>query len=99
MKSINVQRNFGYRVRGLRLEKKLSQEKLAILMEMDRTYASRIERGLANVSLKTLVKLSEVLEVEIGEMMRDVATLDYREYYRVLLNEDEEELEDSENEE
>lgn len=37
--------------------------------EIDRTYASQIERGIGNPSLKVLCALSEVLGVSLGELL------------------------------
>ena len=46
-----VLKKFGEQIRLLRTESGLSQEKLAELCGMDRTYISGIERGIRNVSL------------------------------------------------
>ena len=47
----------------------LSQEELADLVEIDRTYASQIERGVANPSLKVLCKLADVLEISLSQLL------------------------------
>ena len=50
-------------VRGLRQGRGLSQEAMALEAEIDRTYASQIERGVGNPSLKVICALAEVLKV------------------------------------
>jgi len=57
------------RVKTLRLEAGLSQEKLALEADIDRTYASQIERAIGNPSLKVICKLAEVLNVSPLELL------------------------------
>lgn len=47
----------------------LSQEGLADLAGMHRTYVSEIERGLRNPSYRNLVKLAAALEVSLSELV------------------------------
>lgn len=47
----------------------LSQEGLADLAEMHRTYVGDIERGLRNPSYRNLVKLAATLEVPLSELV------------------------------
>lgn len=54
---------FGLRVKQLRLERGLSQEQLGMLAELDRTYISGIERGIRNVSLANIFRISDALNV------------------------------------
>lgn len=60
---------FGRRLRELRLERGLSQEKLGELAGLDRTYVSSAEAGRRNVSLKTIYKLAEALEIEPSNLL------------------------------
>lgn len=60
---------FGQRLRELRLERGLSQERLGELAGLDRTYVSSAEAGRRNVSLKTIHKLAEALEVEARDLV------------------------------
>ena len=48
---------FGKNLRALRLSRKLSQEKLSELINVDRTYIGLVERGEKSISLVYLVKL------------------------------------------
>lgn len=56
-------------VRNLRKEIGLSQEELAFECEIDRTYISKVERGIANPSLLVLFKIANVLKVEIKDLI------------------------------
>jgi transcriptional regulator with XRE-family HTH domain len=47
----------------------MSQEKLALLSEVDRSYVGRVERGDNNVALITLAKLATALEMTVAELM------------------------------
>lgn len=60
---------FGERLRELRLERGLSQEKLGELAGLDRTYVSSAEAGRRNVSLKTIYKLAEALGVDAKNLL------------------------------
>ncbi|EIA0806659.1 TPA: XRE family transcriptional regulator [Vibrio vulnificus] len=52
---------FGAKVKSLRLEKKLSQEDLAELCALHRTYIGSVERGQRNVSIVNIVKIASAL--------------------------------------
>ena len=57
--------------RTLREAKGLSQEALALEADVDRTYVSQIERGVANPSLRVLYQLALILDVSLLELMGD----------------------------
>jgi len=61
---------FGKKVREIRLEKKLSQGKLAKILSVHPTYISGIERGLRNPSLITLEKIAKALDVGIDDLIK-----------------------------
>lgn len=61
---------FGQRIKQLRKEKGFSQEKLAHLAELDRTYIPGIEKGERNVSLIVIQKLAKALDVEPVELLK-----------------------------
>ena len=58
-------RELGEQIQALRAEKDLSQKELALLTGIDQSDISRIERGTANISLKTLQRLAEALGAEV----------------------------------
>ena len=59
---------FGRRLRALRVAKGLSQEKLALTSDLDRTYIGGIERGERNVSLVNIQKIASALGVPVREL-------------------------------
>lgn len=59
----------GANVRTLRIKQKLTQEQLADLCDLHRTYVGAIERGDRNVSLKNIVIIAQALNVEPAELL------------------------------
>lgn len=72
MKGNFFYRRMGSRVIVERKRKKLSQEELAALAEIDRTYLARIEEGKANPSVKILNKIARKLKIRIDELLKGV---------------------------
>jgi transcriptional regulator with XRE-family HTH domain len=66
--SQDAQQLFGLRVKQLRLSKKISQEELGALSNLDRTYISGIERGKRNVTLKNILQIASALGVSALEL-------------------------------
>lgn len=58
----------GYRVRELRVNRKLSIEKLALESGLEYTQVSRIELGKINTSIYQIYKISKTLDVPIPEI-------------------------------
>ena len=54
-------------IKRIRVEKSITQEELAHLAGLDRTYVSGVERGVRNITLKTLDRLLVALGVGIIE--------------------------------
>jgi transcriptional regulator with XRE-family HTH domain len=61
-----IQVVFGRQVRKHRLLLGISQERLAHLAGLDRTYIGGIERGERNPSLRNISKIAKALDVEMG---------------------------------
>jgi transcriptional regulator with XRE-family HTH domain len=57
-------------IRRLRVAKGLSQEVLAVDAEIDRTYVSRLERGLENPTVAVLERLAKALSANIEELFK-----------------------------
>ncbi len=59
----------GANLRTLRRERGLSQEALADLADIDRSYMSGVERGLRNISVVNLSRLAKALDVALVELI------------------------------
>ena len=53
----------------------MSQERLALDSGLDRTYVSLVERGIRSPTVRTVVKLAEVLRVRPSEIIRRMEAL------------------------
>lgn len=61
----------GAAIRRIRLEKKISQENLALIAEVDRSYVGRVERGDNNIAVLTLNRIAVALEISLTELMAE----------------------------
>lgn len=61
--------NFGKNLRGQRLERHLTQERLAELADIDRTYIYRLEAGVRLPSIQVLVKLANAFDQTPGQFL------------------------------
>lgn len=59
----------GSKISFLRKKKNVSQEKLAELASLHRTYISQLEQGQRNASILTLEKVAKGLDVKIKELL------------------------------
>ena len=64
---MDVKELVGKRVKELRKNLTLSQEALAYKAEVDRTYVTDVENGRRNISIETLKKIIDALEVSISD--------------------------------
>ena len=72
-----MKKMFGKRLREIRLTKILTQEAVAELIDIKPENYSRIENGLSFPKPENIVKLSEVLNVEIAELFQFTHLNDY----------------------
>ncbi len=63
---------FGTKLQSLRKGKNLSQEELAHLCGLHRTYIGMIERAEKNITLKNIEKIANALEVDISQLLKDL---------------------------
>jgi transcriptional regulator with XRE-family HTH domain len=61
----------GEAIRRLREAKDLSQESLALLADVDRSYVGRVERGTNNAATLTLKRLANTLGMTLAELMAE----------------------------
>jgi transcriptional regulator with XRE-family HTH domain len=62
----------GKRVRKLRLEMNLSQEQLADVTGLHRTYIGAVERGERNISLDNIIRLARGLEITASALVHGI---------------------------
>lgn len=62
-----IKQKVGARVREFRNQKGLSQEKLALAADIDRTYIASVESGKRNISIVNLEKLIIALDTSFAE--------------------------------
>lgn len=60
---------FGHRIKQLRNQKNISQEKLSFATGFHRTYIGMIERGERNISLTNMAVFAKVFEISISELL------------------------------
>ncbi len=68
--STTLSKNFANNVRTRRKALKLSQQELADAANIDRTYASQIERSIANPSLMVVESIAKALNVNPVELLK-----------------------------
>ena len=60
---------FGKRIREVRKSKGISQERLAEMAGIDRSYMGNIERGEKNITLKKAYEICDALDIEIQDLV------------------------------
>ena len=68
----SARRRLGVRVRSSREKRGLTQQSLADVIGIDRTYLSGIENGRRNVSFENLVRLARGLDIPLSELVDGV---------------------------
>ena len=62
----DIKKKFGAKLAYIRKSKRLSQMKLAEIVNMNFNYIGQIERGEANVTIKTMKLLANALDIELS---------------------------------
>lgn len=60
----------GRAIREERESRGISQERLALLADVDRSYVGRVERGDNNVAVLTLGRLADALDLTLARLMQ-----------------------------
>lgn len=66
-----VREDIARNLKAYRLMRALAQETLALEADVDRTMVSKIERGITNPSIATLLKLANRLGIQISDLLRE----------------------------
>ena len=67
-----ITEKIGNRIRELRKETGLSQEKFAAKIGMDRTYFASVELGKRNISIVNLEKIADGLDISLAELFLNI---------------------------
>lgn len=67
-----MQAAFGKALRKFRTALGMSQEKLAELAELHRTYVGDVERGERNISLLNMTKIANALRIKLSKLVREM---------------------------
>ena len=67
---MDIKIKFGNHLKNLRQQHNLTQEKLAELARMDRSYISDIERGIKTISINKLEQLANAFNIELWELLK-----------------------------
>ena len=69
---MTIQKKFGLKIQQLRKDRKLSQEKFALLIDMDCTYYASVEAGHRNISICNIEKIATGFQMTISELFKDL---------------------------
>ncbi len=69
--SMDITEQFGKKVRYFRKLRNLSQDQLAELSELHRTYIGSVERGERNITLLNASKIAKALSVSLADLVID----------------------------
>jgi transcriptional regulator with XRE-family HTH domain len=67
-----LSKRFGEKIRSVRTAKGISQDKLAVKSQIDRSYIGRIDRGEVNITIDKLYLLAEALECEPQDLLPSI---------------------------
>ena len=65
----NILKRFGNNIKKERLKQGISQEQLASMAGVHRTYIGMVERAEKNVTLKNMEKISKALKISIADLL------------------------------
>jgi transcriptional regulator with XRE-family HTH domain len=72
---LTPEKAFGEVLSEIRKKTDISQEKLAAISGLDRTFISLLERGLRQPSLTSILTLAKALEIKPEKLISDVTKL------------------------
>lgn len=68
----HTKKEIGQRIKELRKEKKLTQEKIAEMLDISQKHYSEVERGITGLSVMHYIKLSELFSVSLDYLLRGI---------------------------
>lgn len=68
----NLKLKLGETIKSFRQQASLSQEQLADLSSLHRTYIGSVERGERNISLENIVQIARALDVKPSDLLKDI---------------------------
>ena len=74
-------KEFGLRIKQLRTEKKISQEKLSFVTGFHRTYIGMVERGERNISLTNIAVFAKAFKMTVSELL-DFSSINPKHSYK-----------------
>ena len=73
--NIDIDGHFGEVLKVQRKVRKITQKDLAAKVDVDKTYISKLERGLRKPSLEVAINLANMLEIPMAEIVAEVESL------------------------
>ena len=73
-----IEQEIGRRIKEIRKQKKIPQEKLAEMIGISPNYMSALERGAYNIKLDLLVQIIDCLDITADDLFRDVIKNGYQ---------------------
>jgi transcriptional regulator with XRE-family HTH domain len=71
MTDYEISKAIGKRIKSLRKDTRLTQSKMAVRLDMTTNTYERIERGITVLSVPRLLKIADVLGVNVSEILND----------------------------
>lgn len=65
--NMDIKVAIGERIASLRKAKKLSQQKFSYEADIERSYLTHVEKGRKNISIETLLKITNALKISIKD--------------------------------
>lgn len=69
---MDFKQQVGNKIKELRNIKKLSQEKFAFEVGLDRTYISGLEHGRRNIAITNIKKICDALNISVSDFFKDI---------------------------
>jgi transcriptional regulator with XRE-family HTH domain len=67
-----ILKKIGERLQETRVQKKLTQKELAFMVDVEISQITRIERGVINTSVLSLLRITDALEISISDFLKDL---------------------------